>query len=213
MPLYTYSSDAAFPSKKSVNFNEEVVGEIRKRLSLNYHESLVGGGGFSELDLFDYCYAILYSPSYRSKNEAFLRIDFPIIPYPKDIDFFWSVAKLGCQLRKLHLLDSSAVDDYISTYPEDGDNNVSRKIVLKDWELYDPEKGLGRIYINDTQYFDQIPKKVWDFYIGGYQPAQKWLKDRYGCNLSYDEIIHYQKIIVALFETDRIMTKIDLVCS
>ena len=86
---------------------------------------------------------------------------------------------------------------------------ITRKIVKKDWELYDSEKQLGRIRINDSQYFDQIPVTAWEFYIGGYQPAQKWLKDRKGRKLSYEDIAHYQKIIVALTETDRLMREID----
>ena len=75
--------------------------------------------------------------------------------------------------------------------------------------MYDFEKQLGRIWLNETQYFDQIPLVAWEFYIGGYQPAQKWLKDRRGRELSYDDIYHYQKIIVALTETDRLMNEID----
>ena len=63
--------------------------------------------------------------------------------------------------------------------------------------------------INETQYFDEIPLRAWEFYIGGYQPAQKWLKDRRGRTLSFDDILHYQKIIVALNETHRLMQEID----
>ena len=47
------------------------------------------------------------------------------------------------------------------------------------------------------------------FYIGGYQPAQKWLKDRKDRTLSNADIEHCQKIIVALTETERIMQEID----
>ena len=79
----------------------------------------------------------------------------------------------------------------------------------KDWELYDDANGLGRIWINEEQYFGKIPLVAWEFYIGGYQPAQKWLKDRKKRTLDHDDIFHYQKIIVALFETDRLMKEID----
>jgi hypothetical protein len=68
---------------------------------------------------------------------------------------------------------------------------------------------LGTVWINDEQYFDRVPLVAWNFYIGGYQPAQKWLKDRKGRELSFEDILHYQKIIVALFETDRLMREID----
>ena len=76
--------------------------------------------------------------------------------------------------------------------------------------MYDPSGGLVRVWINDTQHVDHVPLVAWDFFIGGYQPAQKWLKDRYGRTLSIEDLIHYQKIIVALTETDRIMKKIDV---
>ena len=59
------------------------------------------------------------------------------------------------------------------------------------------------------QYFDNVPEIAWNFYIGGYQPAQKWLKDRKERELNFDDILHYQKIIVALFQTDKLMNEID----
>ena len=92
-----------------------------------------------------------------------------------------------------------------------GTNEVTNRIVRKDWEIIDQENQLGRIWINDTQYFDNIPLTAWEFYIGGYQPAQKWLKDRRDRILSIDDIWHYQKVIVALNETERLMGKIDLI--
>ena len=73
-----------------------------------------------------------------------------------------------------------------------------------------PQEGnLGKVFINETQHFDNVPEVAWNFYIGGYQPAQKWLKDRKGRKLEFDDIAHYQKIIVALTETDRLMKEID----
>jgi hypothetical protein len=68
----------------------------------------------------------------------------------------------------------------------------------------------GQVYINEAQYFANVPQVSWDFYIGGYQPAQKWLKDRKGRQLTFDDIRHYQKIIVALWQTDRLMREIDI---
>jgi hypothetical protein len=90
------------------------------------------------------------------------------------------------------------VENYITQYPEDGSN-----LVVK------PKYEGGKVYINDTQYFDNVPEVAWEFYIGGYQPAQKWLKDRKERTLNFDDILHYQKIIVALTETDRLMREID----
>ena len=66
-----------------------------------------------------------------------------------------------------------------------------------------------RVYIHKSQYFEDVPSEVWNVHIGGYQVCQKWLKDRKGGTLSYDELTHYQRIIVALKETIRLMQEID----
>ena len=52
---------------------------------------------------------------------------------------------------------------------------------------------------------------VWSFHVGGYQVCEKWLKDRRDQPLSRGDIAHYQKIIVALTETIRLMKEIDKV--
>ena len=152
------------------------------------------------LAILDYIYAVLHSPNYREKYKEFLKIDFPRVPYPTDRKAFWALVALGTELRQLHLLESDTVEQYITTYPIDGDN-----VVVK------PGFDNGKVFINDTQYFDGVPVVAWSFYIGGYQPAQKWLKDRKGRTLTYEDIFHYQKMIVAMTETSRIMTAIDAV--
>src|SRR5690606_35079383 len=106
--------------------------------------------------------------------------------------------KLGGALREIHLLESPKVEEFITGYPVGGDNEVNKPIFKN-----------GSVFINKDQHFSGVPEVSWNFYIGGYQPAQKWLKDRKGRTLSYDDIRHYQKIIVALTETDRIMKEID----
>ena len=157
-------------------------------------------GTFAPIDILDYIYAVLHSPTYREKYKEFLKIDFPRVPYPKDADIFWQLVKLGSELRQLHLLESPIVNQFITKYPVEGNNAVD-KIKYED----------GKVWINETQYFEGVPQVSWDFYIGGYQPAQKWLKDRKGRVLNFEDILHYQKIIVALTETDRIMREIDKV--
>jgi len=156
------------------------------------------GEVFAPIDILDYIYAVLHSPTYREKYKEFLKIDFPRVPYPKDKETFWQLVKLGGEIRQIHLLESPVVDNYITQYPEDGNN-----LVVK------PKYQDGKVYINDTQYFANVPEVAWNFYIGGYQPAQKWLKDRKERKLEFDDILHYQKIIVALSETDRLMKEID----
>jgi len=132
--------------------------------------------------------------------KEFLKIDFPRVPYPENQQIFWELVKLGEQLRKLHLLESSILENYITEYPIDGNNRVEK---IK----YENEK----VYINEIQYFNGVPEIAWNFYIGGYQPAQKWLKDRKDKNLEFNDILHYQKIIVALIETDKLMKEIKLI--
>lgn len=153
---------------------------------------------FAPIDILDYIYAVLHSPDYIEKYKEFLKIDFPRVPYPKNRSIFWELVSLGKQLREIHLLESPTLDNYFTQYPVHGDNIVTK-----------PKYENGKVFINSTQYFDSVPEVAWGFFIGGYQPAQKWLKDRKERALEFDDILHYQKIIIALTQTDAIMTKIN----
>ncbi len=110
-------------------------------------------------------------------------------------------------MRALHLLESPTLNTLITGYLEPGDNIITKTT----YKITNAKKCLGKVNINETQYFKDVPEIAWNFYIGGYQPAQKWLKDRKGRKLTHDDIFHYQKIIVALTETGRLMGKIDKV--
>ena len=214
-PLYLYSEESPQYTLNGVqertpNLSIDVIKMIGTKIGLRFtSEKEVTTGTFAPLDLLDYIYAVLHSPIYRETYKEFLKIDFPRIPYPKDRDTFWQLAALGAELRRLHLLEHPKVQDFITAYPQDGDNRITRKIAKKDYEITDSENQIGRVWINDAQYFDHVPRIAWEFYIGGYQPAQKWLKDRHGRSLNFDDIQHYQKMIVALIETNRIMQAID----
>ena len=162
------------------------------------------------LDILDYIYAVLHSPTYRETYKEFLKIDFPKIPYPTDTQKFWQLVSLGREIRLYHLLEHPSLAEFDASYPQGGDNKITTKISTKDFIVNDTQTH-GKLMINDTQFFDNIPVTAWDFYIGGYQPAQKWLKDRQGRKLNYDDIQHYQKIIKSLHETHKIMQKIDAV--
>ncbi|MCK4664853.1 MAG: DUF559 domain-containing protein [Bacteroidales bacterium] len=208
-----------FKNEEVLSDPDKVAEEIKKVLDSietivysTYSKSpSFGGVGevFAPIDILDYIYAVLHSPTYREKYKEFLKIDFPRVPYPKDKETFWKLVKFGGEIRQIHLLESPKVEEYITSYPQDGDNTINRKLNKNDWEITDTEKQTGRIWINNEQYFDNIPIVAWEFYIGGYQPAQKWLKDRRKRKLSFEDILHYQKIIVALTETDRLMKEID----
>ncbi|GET24391.1 type ISP restriction/modification enzyme [Prolixibacter sp. NT017] len=226
-PLYLYTETTAQQTiepaaTRSPNLNTVIVKQIAEKLGLGFvPEKEVEGNvcfvnspevrddfktTFAPIDLLDYIYAVLHSPTYREKYKEFLKIDFPRVPYPKDKDTFWQLVKLGGEIRQIHLLESPTVEKYITQYPIDGDN-----VVIKPRFSPSPSgrAGVGSVYINDTQYFDNVPEIAWNFYIGGYQPAQKWLKDRKDRKLEFEDILHYQKIIVALSETDRLMKEID----
>jgi len=203
-PLYIYPNSNSQQTidqstERTPNLNAEIIAAIAKKLGLTFaNEKETTKSTFAPIDILDYIYAVLHSPTYREKYKEFLKIDFPRVPYPKDNDTFWQLVKLGGEIRQIHLLESPIVEKYITQYPIDGNNTVG-KTKYQD----------GKVYINDTQYFDNVPQVAWDFYIGGYQPAQKWLKDRKERKLEFDDILHYQKIIVALSETDRLMKEID----
>lgn len=154
--------------------------------------------------IFDYIYGVLHTPSYREKYKEFLKVDFPRIPYPENAEKFNQIVALGNKLRKLHLMEE--IPQCQTSFDVAGDNTVTE---LRYESVDTSKQSNGRVYINKEQYFDNVPELAWNFYIGGYQPAQKWLKDRKGRTLSFDDIFHYQKIIGILLETDNLMCRLD----
>jgi predicted helicase len=218
-PLYQYpkatTQTSAVAQAVQPNLDAKLVEQLAKGVGLTYifkPEALFAHGTSKELtplDVLDYCYAVLHSPAYRAKYKEFLKSDFPRIPYPADAKKFRALVKLGARLRQLHLLEDTAVEQFITKYPAAGDNTVSRKMTAKSPGWESTGKGLGRVWINDQQYFADVPEVAWNFYIGGYQPAQKWLKDRVGRQLTFDDIRHYQRMIVALTESGRVMEEVD----
>lgn len=213
-PLYLYPENneqqiIGQSTKRVPNLNSEIVKQIAEKLGLTFtNEKETTENTFAPIDILDYIYAVLHSPTYREKYKEFLKIDFPRVPYPKDKDTFWQLVKLGGEIRQIHLLESPTVEKYITQYPKDGDNVVIKPRFINSHSSESLGK-VGKVFINNTQYFDNVPEIAWNFYIGGYQPAQKWLKDRKGRKLEFEDILHYQKIIVALTETDRLMKEID----
>jgi predicted helicase len=229
-PLYLYAETngqqtLSQTAGRTPNLNMAIIEKFEKSLNHvfipdeNIVVDLAAGwdGTFYPLDVLDYIYAVLHSPTYREKYKEFLKIDFPRVPYPKDAATFWQLVALGGQIRQIHLLESPIVEQFITQYPIGGNNVVTKVRFEENYEiidgeeviLLDPQYPMSRVYINDSQFFQMVPKKAWGFYIGGYQPAQKWLKDRKDRSLDFEDILHYQKIIVALTETDRLMKEID----
>ncbi len=201
-PLYLYSQDS---KKRTVNFDKDLYDKIAQGLNYLpcYDDNILidptseYNGVLYPQDLFDYIYAVLHSPSYRERYKEFLKIDFPRIPYPTDWEQFRDLAEKGEELRQLHLMEDLPSQTGVK-FPVAGTGQVD---CLR-WQD-------GRVYINAEQYFEGVPESAWNFYIGGYQPAQKWLKDRKGRILSFEDVIHYGHIIYVLLQTERVMKEID----
>ena len=203
-PLYLYQENMG-QEERIVNFNKEMYDKIAKGLNYLpcYDDNVLVdptsdyNGVLYPQDLFDYIYAVLHSPSYRERYKEFLKIDFPRIPYPTDWEKFRDLAEKGEELRLLHLMEDLPSKTGV-TFPVAG----SLQVDCYRWKD-------NRVYINSEQYFDGVPESAWNFFIGGYQPAQKWLKDRKGMTLSFEDVKHYGRIIYVLQQTERLMQEID----
>lgn len=185
-PLYLYTNEFGKETKVA-NLNDE---EWQK-----FNNSI--GRITPPEELLAYIYAVLHSPSYRERYKEFLKVDFPRIPLPTSESEFVRLAQIGQQLIDLHMMRNTQSWKCDTTFPEPG----SQQIDMLKWK----DK---QVWINKQQYFGNVPEEVWNFYIGGYQPAQKWLKDRKGRTLVFDDIKHYLYIIHALAETIKLMQKI-----
>jgi predicted helicase len=151
-------------------------------------------------------YAVFHSPTYRERYAEFLKIDFPRLPLTSDLGLFRALAEKGEELVALHLMESPELDHGTPRFHGIGSSEVEKV------RYAEPAEGRpGLVYINKTQYFQGVEPEVWEFHIGGYQVLEKWLKDRKGRSLSYDDVSHYGKIVVALKETIRLMGEIDAI--
>lgn len=181
-PLYSFlDTNGTFDKESRVlNYRMDIVEKVKSKI----------GKDIEPIELFDYIYGVLNSPTYIKTYHEFLKIDFPRVPYPNDLNEFTRISEIGKRLRELHTMEHSSNWTVEVGYPITG-SNVVEKVEYKN----------NRIYINETQYFDNISESTFNYYIGGYQPAQKWLKDRKSQKLAFEDIRHYQEIIYSLSET------------
>ena len=158
---------------------------------------------FGPEDVFYYMYAVFHSPVYRERYAEFLKIDFPRLPLTTNVELFRELCALGVELAGLHRMEKHA--PLITRYPVPGDNTLDASRYTA------PDQGAveGRVWINATQYFEGVPPEVWEFRIGGYQVADKWLKDRKGRRLTYDDLTHYQRTLAALRRTMELMDMVE----
>lgn len=228
------------PRERSPDFNAEILNEIAAKLELEFVAEKEAEGNvclannseirdeyktsFSPLDLLDYIYAVLHSPTYRETYKEFLKIDFPRVPYPKP-ETFWPLVKLGGEIRKVHLLEGISNKNLTTKFSGKEENKVEKPTYLNTpppaeadsppshgWRNSQNFDGLlGKVFINETQYFEHVPESAWNFHIGRYQHAQKWLKDRKGRTLDFEDVVHYQKMIYAMTHTEKLMNEIDAI--
>jgi hypothetical protein len=227
-PLYLYIDSS--PGNRQANLASDFIMAFTCRLQLRW---VPGGDGDLQQtlgpdDIFNYMYAIFFSPSYRKRYAPFLKIDFPRLPMTSKKALFRALCPIGARLVSLHLMEHCIA--LISCFPVSGDNRVEAVHYITQSQTEDEEPvsshtsndagasifakqnsgGVkGRVWINATQYFDNVPLEAWNLSIGGYQVCKKWLKDRKGRKLSDEDLTHYQQVIAILAETSYLMCEID----
>ena len=202
-PLYIYPTeksglfDLEHETRKA-NFSPAFILDLESRLKLKFIDENHGDfeTTISALDVFNYLYAVFHSPTYRTRYAEFLKMDFPRLPLTSDEALFQKLASFGAELVAIHLMNADIEND--SCFDIEGDN-VVEKIEFKD----------NKVFINKTQFFDNVSPEVWNFHIGGYQVCNKWLKDRKGRVLNYDDCKNYLYILAALENTQDLMGRID----
>jgi predicted helicase len=196
-PLYTYPQ-----TTRHDLFSQNESGERVPNLAPKLIEALKSAFKKepSPEQIFHYIYALLYSNAYRKKYADFLKTDFPRVPFTKDHRLFCKLAEKGEELVELHLLKSKKLSKPIAKCEGPGELRVEKV-------TYDRNK--ARVHINPEKWFTGIPPEVWEYHIGGYQVAEKWLKDRKGRTLSSEEVSHYAKVITAVAETMTIQASLD----
>ncbi len=203
-PEESYGKDGRKP-----NISKEVLEKLEKAYKKKFAPSPLPlspgrgvsagrGEGFTPENTLHYCYAILYSNTYREKYAEFLKIDFPRIPFTSDFKLFLQLAELGEQLTELHLLKSKALNKPIAKYKGKGDDRIEKP-------KFDEE--MQMVFINEKNYFEGVSPEVWNYHIGGYQVMEKYLKDRKGRLM--EDPGHYCKMATALQETIELQAKID----
>lgn len=200
-PLFEYSQEFGKTVKKP-NINSRMIEEFSKGLGLKYspemEETDCNAQCFGPYDFWKYIYAVLHSPKYRTKYKEFLNLDFPRIPCISDVSLFWKLVHLGDDLKVLHTVKDEEQVEYRKFVLTSGDN-VIEKVMFNN----------NSVYINKQQCFADVPEEAWSFQIGGYQPLEKWLKDRKGYRLSTEDVKHYQVIIGSILKTMELMKEID----
>ncbi len=232
-PLYLYpcvgKTDGMFetwpPGRdgRRPNLDPDYIRALEQETALEFVSDGRGNlrSTFGPEDVLAYIYAVFHWPEYRRRYAPMLRLDFPRVPPPGGRRPFIELARLGGELLAAHLLEDESLRGESLSYPRTGDNVVAAvfprfvpagedSVRVGRFRL-PADRAAGRVYINPDQFFEGVPPAVWDFQIGGYQVAEKWLKDRRGRCLEYDERIYYMRVIEALSKTVDLMVQIQAV--
>ena len=219
-PLYLYPNgklpeedlfvreDPEEPARRP-NLSSAFIADFVERLKVRFVPDGLGRPGKREVGpelIFHYAYAVFHSPGYRQSYAEFLRTDFPRLPLTSDYELFRELAGLGGWLVDLHARGHG--EGKGPGFPVKG-NNVIDEVRYQAAQPDGGDHHGGRVWINDRQYFEPVPLDAWSIPIGGYRPAERWLKDRIGRTLGYDDLTVYPRIIHALGETRRLMAAID----
>ncbi len=170
---------------------ENFVKEFRDYIDNKYEHH------YEPEEILGYIYAVLYSPTYRTKYGDSLKTDYPRIPFADSRKTFEDLSVLGQELIDSHLL-SYVPKLQLGQYKSKGNHEV-KKIVWAN----------NKLYINEESWFESTPVKVWEFTIGGYPVLDTYLKYRKGRELSLPEIENIEKVIKILAFTIDQMDKID----
>lgn len=205
-PLYLHPSESeAKLGEKKPNLEPKIWDKINKIIKTNSTPE----------QIFDYIYGVLFTPGYQMRFKEFLKDEIPRIPYPRNKESFDKIAAMGAKLRKLHLGENDInLQSFATSFPvssEDYKNFVDNVRFEKDCENQNNDVAVtGKVFINKKQYFANVPEIAWNLYIGGYKPAQLWLKNRTNKSLTYEEIQDFHKIIAILMETSKLMKELDM---
>jgi len=206
-PVYEYNVENGLQTtlisknSKVANFSESFKNRLQHELGLKLADETGNlQTAVAPKEVAYYIYALFYSQGYRTRYAEFLKIEFARVPLTGDVKLFRKLIEKGRELAELHLMKSPKLEQYITEFPVKGSNIVEKS-------AYTPEN--NRVWINSQQYFGAVPQNVWEFHIGGYHVCERWLKDRTGRKLTYDDVQHWQRIVVAVQETMGLTKEID----
>ena len=210
-PLYQYPQDGPQgqlqPTEGIPNLSPDYVAAMKNATGLRYLSN--GESDLAETfgpeDVFGYIYAVLHSPEYRRRYADFLKHDFPHIPLPAAGELFAELAVIGKRLIDLHLLEDNVEAGQQQPRFHGQDHWRIEQVTHEPATSSTP----GRVRINDREYFEGVSSETWATTIGGYQPAKRWLEDRTGHTLDWDDVRHYKKLCLALAETPSVTQEID----